>query len=91
MVRNQTKIRILEILYDNSIELWWSSSQIAEAAWLSQTNVSELLRRYARQGLVHRWRNPAVPKGYLYRLSEAGYERLVYLQELAELENYELT
>ena len=39
---------ILEILYDNSIELWWSSSQIAEAAWLSQTNVSELLRRYAR-------------------------------------------
>jgi DNA-binding MarR family transcriptional regulator len=81
MPRNYTKVRILEVLYNNGCDTWWTSGEIAQSCWLSTTNSSELLRRYARQGLVERQRNQAVPKGYWYHLTKAGYQRLVYLQE----------
>ena len=81
MPRNYTKVRILEAL-DN--DAWWTSGEIANSCWLSTTNSSELLRRYYRQGLVARQPNQAVPKGYWYHLTQAGYERMVYLKEMFE-------
>lgn len=46
---------------------------------LSLTNTSELMRRYRNQGLLNRERNPDVPIGYLYHITDAGLERLRYL------------
>jgi DNA-binding MarR family transcriptional regulator len=73
---NITKINILACLSDGQ---WCTSSQIAEACGLSLSNASELLRRYRTQSLVVRVRNPNVPRGYFYRLTSIGLERLDYL------------
>lgn len=73
---NSTKIEILKCLSDGQ---WWSTPQVAQQCNLGLTNTSELLRRYRTQGLVTRERNPEVPRGYLYALTDVGLERLQYL------------
>ena len=73
---NETKVEILRCLYD---EAWWTTPEVAQECGLSLTNTSELLRRYRSQGLVHRQRNYDVPRGYLYRITLVGLERLEYL------------
>jgi DNA-binding MarR family transcriptional regulator len=72
-----TKIEILKCLSDGD---WWTTSEVAQQCGLSLTNASELLRRYRSQGLVIRERNYEVPRGYLYRITRVGVERLDYLQ-----------
>lgn len=52
---------------------------IAEECGLSLTNASELLRRYRSQSLVTRVKRFDVPRGYLYRITDVGFERLRYL------------
>jgi len=71
--------RKIEILWHLSDGQWWSTPAVASACGLSLTNVSELLRRYRGQSLVVRKRNPKVPRGYLYGLTQVGLERLNYL------------
>ena len=73
---NSSKIIILTCLADG---LWWTTYDVAFVCDLSLTNASELLRRYRSQSLVVRERNPSVPRGYLYRLTQVGLERLNYL------------
>jgi predicted transcriptional regulator len=73
---NQTKINILNCLAD---EQWRTTPQVAQECGLSLTNASELLRRYRSQSLVNRERNYDVPRGYLYRITHVGLERLHYL------------
>ena len=73
---NSTKIEILTCLSDGQ---WWTTSNVALVCGLQLTNVSELLRRYRGQSLVVRERNSSVPRGYLYRLTQVGWERLNYL------------
>ena len=73
---NGTKIAILKCLADGQ---WWTTPEVAKRCGLGLTNVSELLRRYRGQSLVNRERNPDVPKGYLYRLTRVGVERLQYI------------
>jgi len=73
---NNTKIEILRCLSDGD---WWTTPEVAQACGLSITNTSELLRRYRSQSLVNRERNYDVPKGYLYRITSVGIERLQYL------------
>ena len=73
---NSTKIDILKCLSDGQ---WRTTPEVAQECGLSLTNVSELLRRYRSQGLVNRDRNPDVPRGYLYRITHTGVERLQYL------------
>ena len=73
---NSTKIDILKCLSDGT---WWTSPEVAQECGLSLTNASELLRRYRSQSLVNRQRNYAVPRGYLYRITDVGLERLQYL------------
>ncbi len=73
---NSSKIIILTCLADG---LWWTSYDVASDCGLSLTDASELLRRYRSQSLVVRQRNPSVPRGYLYRLTQVGLERLNYL------------
>jgi len=73
---NSTKIDILRCLSDGD---WWTTPEIAEECGLNLTNASELLRRYRSQGLVNRERNFDVPRGYLYRVTNVGLERLQYL------------
>jgi len=73
---NHTKIDILKCLSDGQ---WWTSSEVAEWCGLSLTNASELLRRYRSQSLVNRERNYDVPRGYMYRITRVGLERLQYL------------
>lgn len=73
---NHSKIDILRCLTDDE---WWSSSDIAQECCLSLTNASELLRRYRSQGLVYRRRRYDVPRGYWYRITDVGFERLKYL------------
>ena len=87
MPRNYTKVRILEVLHSNGYGGWMTSKDVAQSLWLSVSNASELLRRYWRQGLLKRQRNYGVPKGYWYCLTEAGYERLIYLADLLDAEN----
>ncbi len=72
---NETKVKILEYLSDGN---WRTSSDIARWCALRLTNASELLRRYRGQGLVNRERNSRVPRGYLYRITAVGVERLRY-------------
>jgi len=74
--RNRTKIKILRCLFDGE---WWTTPQVCESCLLSLNNDSERLRRYHRQGLVNRKRNPNVPKEFLYRITDVGQERLNYL------------
>ncbi len=74
--RNSTKIKILQCLSDGD---WWSTREVAQTCGLSLSNASELMRRYRNQGLVNRERNPNVPRGYLYHINVAGFERLRYL------------
>jgi len=74
--RNSTKIKILRCLFSGE---WWTTPQVCEECGLSSTNASELLRRYHGQGLVNRERNPSVPKGFFYRITDVGLERLNYL------------
>ncbi len=62
-----------------SDEDWWTTPQVAQACGLSLTNASELLRHYRSQSLVNRERNYDVPRGYLYRITHVGLERLQYL------------
>lgn len=73
---NTTKIDILNCLSDGK---WWTTPQVAQECGLGLTNASELLRRYRSQGLVNRERNYDVPKGYFYRITSVGLERLQYL------------
>jgi len=65
-----------------------TSQDVAQFLGLTVSNSSELLRRYYRQGLLKRQRNYGVPKGYWYCLTEAGYERLIYLADLLDAESY---
>jgi len=74
--RNRTKIKILQSLFGGE---WLTTPQVCESCGLSLTNGSELLRRYHGQGLVNRERNPSVPKGFFYRITDVGQERLNYL------------
>jgi hypothetical protein len=73
---NETKVDILNCLSDGR---WWTTPQVAQECGLNLTNVSELLRRYRSQSLVNRERNINVPRGYLYRITGVGIERLRYL------------
>lgn len=73
---NETKVKILEFL---SYGDWRTSREIAQWCGLTLTNASQLLSRYRSQGLVNRERNTAVPRGFLYRITAAGLERLEYL------------
>jgi predicted transcriptional regulator len=73
---NSTKIDVLNCLSDGQ---WRTTPEVAQACNLSLTNVSELLRRYRSQSLVNRERNYNVPRGYWYRITRVGLERLQYL------------
>lgn len=73
---NETKTAILTCLSGGE---WRTTTQVAQCCGLKLTNASELLRRYRGQGLVNRERNPGVPRGYLYRITVVGLERLQYL------------
>jgi hypothetical protein len=73
---NTTKIDILNCLADGE---WWTTPDVAIACGLSLTNASELLRRYRSQSLVSRQRNYNVPRGYKYRITVVGLDRLHYL------------
>jgi len=73
---NSTKIEILTCLSDGQ---WWTTSNVALVCGLQLTNASELLRRYRSQSLVVRERNSSVPRGYLYQLTQVGWDRLDYL------------
>jgi DNA-binding MarR family transcriptional regulator len=66
---NSTKIEILQCLSDGK---WWTTHQVAQVCGLTLTNTSELLRRYRSQGLVNRERNPDVPRGYFYHITDLG-------------------
>ena len=72
---NSTKIDILKCLSGGQ---WRTTPEVAQECGLSLTNASELLRRYRGQSLVDRERNPDVPRGYLYRITDVGLERLRY-------------
>jgi hypothetical protein len=73
---NETKIDILKCLSDGR---WWTTPEVAQVCGLKLTNTSELLRRYRNQSLVNRERNYDVPRGYRYRITDVGLERLEYL------------
>lgn len=73
---NDTKVEILRCLSDGN---WWTTPEVAQECGLSLTNVSELLRRYRSQSLVHRERNYNVPNAYRYRITDIGLARLRYL------------
>lgn len=73
---NETKVEILTRLSDGE---WWTTPEVAKECGLSLTNTSELLRRYRSQSLVNRERNYDVPRGYFYRITQVGLERLWYL------------
>ena len=73
---NNTKIEILKCLSNGD---WWTTPEVAQECDLSLTNASELLRRYRSQSLVNRERNYDVPRGYKYRITSVGLERLEYL------------
>lgn len=73
---NETKIDILNCIFDGD---WWTTADVALECGLSLTNASELLRRYRSQSLVNRMRRYDVPRGYLYRITDVGIERLQYL------------
>lgn len=73
---NESKIAILSVLTNGD---WRSTPDIADECDLSLTNVSELLRRYRSQSLVTRVRRPDIPRGFLYRITDTGFERLRYL------------
>ena len=73
---NSTKMDILRCLSDGC---WWTTPEVAQECELSLTNASELLRRYRGQSLVNRERNYDVPRGYRYRITGVGLERLRYL------------
>ena len=74
---NETKVDILMCLSDGE---WRTTPEVAHECGLSLTNTSELLRRYRSQSLVNRERNYDVPRGYLYRITRIGLERLQYLR-----------
>lgn len=74
---NSTKIDILKCLSDGD---WWTTPDVSQECGLTLTNTSELLRRYRSQSLVTRERNYKVPRGYLYRITRIGLERLDYLR-----------
>lgn len=74
---NTTKIDILKCLSDGD---WWTTPDVARWCGLSLTNASELLRRYRSQSLVNRERNYDVPRGYKYRITSVGLDRLSYLR-----------
>ena len=74
---NGSKIEILKCLSNGQ---WWTTTEVAQECGLSLTNASELLRRYRSQSLVNRERNYAVPRGYRYRITRVGLERLQYLR-----------
>jgi hypothetical protein len=73
---NQSKIEILRCLANGD---WWATPDVAGECDLSLTNVSELLRRYRGQSLVMRRKRPDIPRGFLYRITDTGFERLRYL------------
>ena len=73
---NDTKVEILRCLSDAE---WWTTPDVAAVCGLSLTNASELLRRYRNQSLVNRERNYDVPRGYRYRITSVGLDRLQYL------------
>lgn len=73
---NDTKVEILRCLSDGD---WWTTPNVAAVCGLSLTNGSELLRRYRSQSLVNRERNYDVPRGYRYRITSVGLDRLQYL------------
>ena len=73
---NETKVEILRCLSDGD---WWVTPEVAQVCNISLTNASELLRRYRSQSLVTRERNYDVPRGYKYRITSVGLERLQYL------------
>jgi DNA-binding MarR family transcriptional regulator len=73
---NTTKIEILRCISNGD---WWTTREISVVCGLSLTNASELLRRYRGQGLVNRKRNYDVPRGYMYRITSVGLDRLQYL------------
>lgn len=72
---NDTKMEILRCLSDGD---WWTTPEVAQECGLSLTNTSELLRRYRSQSLVNRERNYDVPRGYRYRITDVGLDRLQY-------------
>ena len=69
-------MEILKYLSDGE---WWTTPEVAHECGLSLTNTSELLRRYRSQSLVSRERNYNVSRGYKYRITSVGLERLQYL------------
>ena len=73
---NSTKIEILTCLSDGQ---WWTTPDVAFVCGLSLTNASEPLLHYRGQSLVVRERNPNVSRGYLYRITFVGLERLDFL------------
>ncbi len=74
---NDTKVEILRCLSDGHS---WITPEVAQECGLSLTNTSELLRRYRSQSLVTRERNYDVPRGYKYRITSVGLDRLEYLR-----------
>ena len=87
MGRNDTKLRVLRAFSSGSWGPWLTTAEVVVLCDLSLTNASTLLRRYARQGLLTRQRNPAVAKGYFYFLTDAGQARLAYLTETMGAKN----
>lgn len=87
-MRNETKLRVLEAFSSGTWGPWMSSQEVALACNLNLTNASTLLRHYCRQGLLSRQRNPTVPRGYFYFLTEAGQRRLIYLTETMDTDEY---
>lgn len=73
---NETKIEILRCLANGD---WRPTPDIAYECDLSLTNASELLRRYRGQSLVSRVKRFDVPRGYMYRITDVGFERLRFL------------
>ncbi len=87
---NERKSEILSLLADGD---WWTASGVAEALGMSLTNASELLRRYHKNGLLVRQRlkGPgAPPRGYRYRITDKGTERLSWLQSLSQDDKWEV-
>jgi DNA-binding MarR family transcriptional regulator len=76
-VRNERKLQILEeVALGND-----TSSGIAQSLGISQTNASELLRRYWTQGLL--WRYTAeLNNEKIYEVTPKGDDRIEWLQKI---------
>ena len=76
-VRNERKLQILEEVASGND----TSSGIAQSLGISQTNASELLRRYWTQGLL--WRYTAeLNNEKIYETTPKGDDRIEWLQKI---------